>query len=840
MRQEGPLKQRKHFLSNLALQDELTLFRSMLEHVPVGIVLFDADLRVTAMNHLLVEMLDFPLDLFVPDMPTMERLAFFNAARGEYGPGDPHEQTRQRMERAYRGEAHRFTRERPNGTILEIIGAPLPGGGFVSIYTDITERERTAMAMREQALYLSSVLAHLPQGISVFDGQLRLKCWNDKLLEVLNLPPEGVYPDVPFEELIRYPARRGEFGPGDPETYVQQRRDWALRFEPHRLERQRPNGRTHLVEGQPMQADGRTVGFVTSYTDITENKAREAALAEKNALLQTLADNLPCGVSIFDKDLHLVLMNDEAIRLLGFTRALVDQRPHFADLARFNAERGEYGAVDVERFVAELTAKARHPTPHHMERVRPNGVVIDLVGAPIPHGGFVTIYSDVTEQRHAAQAIERLAHHDTLTGLANRYTLEARLDQLVADARRHGRRLAVLFLDMDNFKGINDSLGHGVGDEFLRATAHRLRETVRENDIVARLGGDEFVVVLPEVRQPQHALRVATKLLDRLAQPVELSGHVLHATTSIGICFYPQDGQDRGSLMQSADIAMYQAKSMGKGVYRCFDTTMMAVAAKRAALERALKQAVAQQQFEVHYQPLLDCRSGQVRGLEALIRWHGPEGQWIAPLDFIPLAEELGLINQIGEWVLHTACGALAAWHRQGFPQLAVSVNLSAVQLRNPQLPEQIAQVLRAHGLPGPSLTLEVTESVAMQDPQASIQRLEQIRALGVRLAMDDFGTGYSSLAYLQRLPLDCLKLDRTFVRDLETNPGDAAICTATIGLAHNLGLAVVAEGVETEGQHAFLQSLDCDMCQGYLFSRPLPLEALRQWLGSMPGCSAA
>jgi len=824
------LDPRKNFLGTLAPPDELKLFRDMLEHLPVGIALFDADLRVTAINHLLLRLLDFPPELFAPRLPTLEDLLYFNACRGEYGPGDPRELTRQRMDLARKREAHRFVRQRPGGAMIEVIGAPLPGGGFASIYTDITEREHNATAMHDQALYLTNVLAHLPQGISVFDEQLRLKCWNDKLLEVLDLPPEGVYPDVPFEDLIRYPAQRGEFGPGDPEAYVAQRREWALRFEPHRLERHRPNGRTHLVEGRPMQADGRTVGFITSYTDITENKAREATLAEKNELLQTLADNLPCGVSIFDKDLHLVLMNDEAIRLLGFTRELVDQRPHFSALARFNAERGEYGTVDVERFVAELTAKAQHPTQHHLERVRPNGTVIDIMGAPLPHGGFVSIYSDVTEQRQAAQAIERLAHHDTLTGLANRYTLEARLDQLVADARRHGRRLAVLFLDMDNFKGINDSLGHAMGDDFLRETARRLRDAVRANDIVARLGGDEFVVVLTEVDNPQHAINVASKLLEQLARPVVLAGHELRASTSIGICFYPEDGQDRGSLMQSADIAMYQAKGMGKGVYRCFDADMMALAARRAALERALKQAVAQQAFDVHYQPLLDCRGGQVRGLEALIRWRDPEGRWIPPLDFIPLAEELGLINQMGEWVLRTACAALAQWRQQGL-ELTVSVNLSAVQLRNPQLPEQIADALRTHGLPASALTLEVTESVAMQDPLASVRRLEQIRALGVRLAMDDFGTGYSSLAYLQRLPLDYLKLDRTFVQNLESSPGDAAICTATIGLAHHLGLAVVAEGVETEGQHAFLDSLGCDMCQGYLFSRPLPREDATAWL---------
>ena len=835
-----PLSQHKHFFSALDLQDELRLFRDMLEHVPVGIALFDPALRMLAVNRMAVEMLDFPLELFADRMPALEDLLYFNACRGEYGPGDPREQTNERMELARKREPHRFVRQRPGGITLEVIGAPLPGGGFVSIYTDITEREQTATALREQALYLGSVLAHLPQGISVFDEHLRLKCWNEKLLEVLGLPSEGVYPDVPFEDLIRYPALRGEFGPGDPELYVQQRREWALRFEPHRLERTRPTGRTHLVEGRPMQADGRTVGFVTSYTDITENKAREAALAEQNALLQTLADNLPCGVSVFDKNLRLVLMNDEAIRLLGFPPALVAQRPHFSDLARFNAERGEYGVVDVERFVAELTAKAQHPTHHQMERVRPNGVVINLVGAPIPHGGLVTLYSDVTEQRQAAQAIEHLAHHDTLTGLANRYTLEARLDQLVADARRHDRRLAVLFLDMDNFKGINDSLGHGVGDEFLRAIAQRLRAAVRDSDIVARLGGDEFVVVLTELQDPQHVLTVADKLITRLNAPVQLVGQELHASASIGICFYPQDGKDRGSLMQSADIAMYQAKHLGKGHYRCFDPAMMAMATRRAAMERALKETVSLKRFAVHYQPLLDCHTREVLGFEALVRWEYPAGQWIAPLDFIPLSEELGLIDQIGELVLLVACSALARWHREGRTHLGMSVNLSAVQLRNPRLPEQIAQVLQDHQLPGAALTLEVTESVAMQDPDACVQRLEEIRRLGVRLAIDDFGTGYSSLAYLKRLPLDSLKLDRSFVKDLETNPNDAAICTATISLAHHLGLAVVAEGVETEGQHAFLQSLGCDMCQGYLFSRPQPLEALRQWLGSQPGGAAA
>ncbi len=947
-----------HFASALVVDDELAVFRAMLDHLPVGISVFDRDFKLLVVNRLLVDMLDFPVDLFENRSPTLEELTLFNAQRGEYGPGDPHQQTRERMALAHKGEAHRFRRRRPNGRVFEIIGAPLPNGGFISIYTDITDQQRSEAALREQALYLSSVVDHLPQGISVFDDQLRLKCWNATLLEVLDLPPESVYVDVPFTDLLMFPALRGEYGPGDPAAHVARRRDMAIKFEPHRFQRTRPNGRTHLVEGRPMQMDGRTIGFVTSYTDITDSQRRESALAEKTALLQTLVENLPSGVSIFDRDLKLVLMNEQAIKLLGFTHEVLQQHPDFGGLARWNAMRGEYGEIDVERFMTDLLAKAAHPVPHRLERTRPDGTVIELRGAPMPHGGFVTIYTDITEQkaierelRHqsevfqtlvdnipggvtlfgadqqllaynkeyarlldfplelfegkptlerffrfnaargeygpgdpetqvqqllararkkephqfnrtrpngtilevrglpladgsfvtiytdvtqqhmAAEAIERLAHRDTLTGLANRYTLEARLDQLVADARRYSRRLAVMFLDMDNFKTINDTLGHAVGDQFLSVIAKRLSSTVRDNDIVARLGGDEFVVVLAEVTDPNDVTAVASKIIDVLSQPIETSKHSLRASASIGICFYPEDGEDRGALMQSADIAMYHAKKAGKGSFHFYDAAMMAVASARLESERALREAVEQQAFVLHYQPQLDHSGQHPVGVEALIRWQKPDGELVPPALFIPLAEEIGLINTIGEWALRKACHTMASWHQRGLSGLCVAVNLSAVQLGNPALPQHVASALRDSGLPSAALTLEITESVAMQDPQTSIQRLESIRELGVRLAIDDFGTGYSSLAYLKRLPLNYLKLDRAFVEDLEMDSNDAAICAATIGLAHNLGLSVVAEGVESAAQHQFLAALDCDTYQGYFFSRPLPEEQALVWL---------
>ena len=820
-----------HFSSALVANDGLAMYQAMLDHLPVGIAVFDREFRLIAINRLLIDMLDFPLTMFEGRLPTLEDLTLFNAMRGDYGAGDPHQQTFERMELARQRLAHRFKRVRPNGRVLEITGAPLPNGGFISIYTDITEQQHIEAALREQALYLKSVMDHLPQGISVFDAQLRLKCWNDTFLDVLNLPPEIAYPDVPFESLIMVPALRGEYGPGDPVEQVAQRRAMALEFKAHRFERTRPNGRTHLVEGRPMLMDGQTVGFVTSYTDITEQNATERELRRQSEVFQTLVDNIPGGVTLFGADHRLLVYNQEYARLLNFPPELFDDNPTLERFFRFNAERGEYGIGDAEAQVEQLLARAHQHLPHQFTRTRPNGSILDVRGLPLADGSFVTIYTDITEQHRAAEAIERLAHRDALTGLANRYTLEARLDQLVADARRHDRHLAVMFLDMDNFKAINDTLGHCVGDLFLQEIAQRLSTTVRDNDIVARLGGDEFVVVLADLDDPQDAADVATKIIDSLRQPISVDRHALRASVSIGICIYPQDGKDRGALMQSADIAMYHAKNAGKGVFHFFDAAMMTAATRRLALEHDLREAVSQQQFVLHYQPQLDATGQRATGVEALIRWQKPSGELVPPNDFIALAEELGLINEIGDWALQTACQTLARWRQCGLADLTIAVNLSAIQLRNAHLPQYISAALLESGLPGQALTLEITESVAMQDPQASIERLGLIRALGVRLAMDDFGTGYSSLAYLKRLPLDYLKLDRAFVQDLETDCNDAAICAATIGLAHNMGFTVIAEGVETQAQRLYLANLGCDAFQGYYFSRPLPEAAAFEWL---------
>ncbi len=819
------------FSPSLVAGDAMGMYQAMLDHLPVGVVMFDRDLCVVAINQRLIDLLELPQVMFEHGLPTLGEITSFNASRGEYGPGDPDRQTRERMALAHNRLAHRYQRIRPNGQALEIIGSPLPLGGFITIYNDITESYQTKQALREQALYLSSVVEHLPQGISVFDEHRQLKCWNANLLEMLQIPPASLSPDTRLDDLLAHLNPDDDNPLGDLPTQTVDQRALALQFQPHRFEHLRKNGRTHLVEGRPMVRDHRTVGFVTSYTDITEQKASQEGFRQQSILFQTLVDNVPGGVTLFGPQLELLAYNQEFVRLLDLPHELLAPKTPLESFFRFGASRGEFGAGEIDSVVARLMARARQHKPHKTKRVRPNGSILDIRGTPLPDGCFVTIYTDVTEHHRNAAAIERLAHSDMLTGLANRYTLEAKLDQLVANARRNEQRLAVMFLDIDNFKSINDTKGHGMGDQFLCEVAQRLSTAVRSNDIVARLGGDEFVVVLADMPCPQETSSIAAKIMLALNQPVTIGKNLLRTSASMGICFYPQDGADRGALMQSADIAMYHAKKSGKGVFHFFNADMLRAAEHRLAMEHALREAVQQQQFVLHFQPQIDALGKQVSGVEALVRWVNPSGELTLPEEFIALAEEIGLINEIGEWVLNNACQTLARWRQQGLPDITMAVNLSAIQLRNADLPQIIVNALTENGLPASALTLEITESVAMQDPLASIQRLGVIRDLGVQLAMDDFGTGYSSLAYLKRLPLNYLKLDRTFVQDLETDSTDATICMASIGLAHDLGLMVIAEGVETRGQHYYLANLGCNVYQGYYYSRPMPEAQAYEWI---------
>ena len=429
----------------------------------------------------------------------------------------------------------------------------------------------------------------------------------------------------------------------------------------------------------------------------------------------------------------------------------------------------------------------------------------------------------VAERRTAEENMRHLAQHDSLTGLPNRIMLLDRIDQAIAHAIRRHSQVAILFVDIDRFKIINDSLGHSVGDQFLIQVASMLRQNLREGDTVTRHGGDEFVIVLDDVAHCEDINTVAEKILKSMGRSFFVQGMQLHSTVSIGISLYPNDGMDVDTLLKNADIAMYRAKDLGRNNFVYFSSEMNARAVERLSMENRLRQARERGEFYLYYQPQYDARTGLVIGAEALIRWRNSEGEWVLPAVFVPLLEETGLIKSVGAWALGAACQQLAKWRAKGWNNLRMSVNISSRQISDPQLVEEVSRALEKHKLPPNKLELEITESLLVNQDIVTEETLQQLVDLGVRLAVDDFGTGYSSLSYLHQLSVNTLKIDRSFVKGIPANENSVAIARAIIGLGHSLHLDLIAEGVETEEQREYLLDLGCPLMQGNLLSNPVP-----------------
>jgi len=464
-----------------------------------------------------------------------------------------------------------------------------------------------------------------------------------------------------------------------------------------------------------------------------------------------------------------------------------------------------------------------------------DSIIVEMsLSASSQAGNVSTVWGvcrDITERKIAQHELFKLAHHDILTGLPNRVLLEDRLQQAKAFSNRMNCPFALLFLDLDRFKMINDTLGHSVGDELLRMVAARLKRTLRETDTVARIGGDEFIILLTSIKNDSDVTTLTDKILKSLTLPFNLRDHELFISTSLGVCMYPDDGEDTEEMMKKADIAMYHAKSLGRNNAQFYNDDMDQNASRRFVISNSLRRGLEQNEFRVYYQPKVDVVSGRIVAMEALVRWEHPELGLLSPVEFIQLAEENGLIMQLGEWVLRESCVQNVRWQDEGILDLRVAVNLSGYQLQHTALLATIRRVLKETGMLPEHLELEITESVIMQNPDFAVSVLSVISDLGIHISIDDFGTGYSSLSHLKRFSVNTLKIDKSFVRDVEISSTDAAIATAIIAMGNSLKLNVIAEGVETQAQYDFLKENNCDQVQGYLFCRPLPPDELIEML---------
>jgi diguanylate cyclase (GGDEF)-like protein/PAS domain S-box-containing protein len=672
---------------------------------------------------------------------------------------------------------------------------------------------KTAVANAEQAdTRLREALDILPQGIVFLDAEGRYILWNRQYADIYKRSADLFRPGAKLADTLRIGIARGDYPDaiGREEEWLQQR--LSLLANPRgRHEQCLSDGRWIMIE-ERRTSDGGVIGL---RVDITEMKRREASF-------RLLFDGNPVPMFVCAlEDRRILAVNDAAVDHYGHDRAAL--------LAMTLNEIESGDAFDFHDTDAD---DAEDDAGRTWEHRKADGKIIDVAvfSRLLTHDEMPAVLiaaMDITERKRAEARIAFMAHHDALTALPNRVLLRERMEEMLARVQRGSGGVAALCIDLDGFKSVNDALGHSFGDLLLQMVARRLQGVAREEDCVARLGGDEFAILVADVATPEQVSAFAQRLLEVIAQPYDLDGHLLSVGGSVGIALAPGDASDADRLLKSADMALYRAKADGRGTFRFFEPDMDARVQARHRLEVDLRAALQSGGLELHYQPLVDLRSGEVTAFEALIRWPHPERGMIPPVEFIPVAEETGLIAPLGAFVLRQACADAARWPRN----VKVAINLSPLQFRHGNLLVQVMDALKTSGLSPQRLELEITETLLLEKSEHVLATLHALRALGVRISMDDFGTGYSSLSYLRSFPFDKIKIDRSFVHDLDANADSQAIVRAIVSLGTSLGITITAEGVETESDLARLQAEGCNEGQGYLFSKARPAKEIFQYL---------
>jgi diguanylate cyclase (GGDEF)-like protein len=795
------------------------LLSEILENIVAGICVWDADLRLVTWNSSYRNINVIPDNVLRVGIRLAEVLDNCAPLRDDSRTGEELEVLTRKMLK----EKGRLDLDRPlaDGRIISVNFHAFSDGRWLAIYRDVTDR-------RQAVRRLDASINSMPHGFSIWDEERRLALWNNRYLDISRARDEQLRKGMTLAELVEVVIGAGlDRDRPTAEVYELYRRIFDETAKPGTI-----RAYERIIHGRTINSTyTRTagVGWVVTHEDITDHKAqlhlaaeREAALQQQNIRFDAAINNMPLSLSMFDSNYRMVICNRNYARIYNLPPELIRPGTLLADIIEYRRTQGTHPADKHADYFAHRLAIVRAGKEDTSTVELQNGRTVMIRHQPMADGGWVSTQEDITEQRHSEARINHLARHDPLTDLPNRSHFREQMQ--LAEARiRRGEAMAVLCVDLDHFKGVNDTLGHLVGDAVLEMVAERLKSSVREGDVVGRLGGDEFAVLQGSLTSPDDGAVLARRIVEAIAEPFNVQGHHILIGASIGIAVAPADGRDTDTLMKNADLALYRAKGEGRGACRFFEPGMDAAIQERRTIEVGLRLALARGELRLVYQPLLSLDSNRITGLEALLRWDHPERGTVAPDQFVPVAEETGLIIPIGEWVLREACKTAASWPEE----ITVAVNLSPIQFKNRNLIGHVTDAIADAGISPSRLEIEVTESLLLSDGDLTIKALHQLRKLGVRISMDDFGTGYSSLSHLRSFPFDKIKIDRSFVRDLASKGDSLALVKAVIGLGHSLGIATTAEGVETEAQLDMVRQQGCSEVQGFLFSPPLPAAAV-------------
>ncbi len=775
-----------------------------------GLIMYDAESRVVVCNERFLNLYDLDPDVVKPGVSHRAVLDHW-ISRGNL-PGMPADEFHDsRLEDVRTRRAKSLLVMRYDGRMVQSVSRFLPDGGWVTVHEDVTERLQYEETLRQQNFILDAALENMAHGLAFYDSDMRLRVCNTTYRKIYRLSPEETRPGTHLAELVEHSMANGAFASEySPQQILESARARIANCDSSPMRRRMSNDTVVSVRYCALP-DG---GFVATYEDITEREHAIEQLSEQYRRFDAALNNMSQGLCMLDASLRVIVCNRRYIEMYGLSPDIVKPGVSMREIMEHSCELGILSNTTGARLYADYVERLREGE-HTLHRHLNDGRIIKLNHKRMEHGGWVVTYEDVTE-RHKAQArVAHMAQHDSLTDLPNRTLFREKMGEGLNQVAIAGGAMAVLCFDLDNFKTVNDRLGHAAGDRLLRWVAARLKDNVGEHDTVARLGGDEFAI-LQRGPQPRAAEELARRLVEIIGHPPPLESQSVRVGVSVGIAIAPDHGLDADELMKCADLALYQAKARGRGVYQLFEPEMEEEAQSRHALEQDLAGALERREFHLVFQPQMRLDSSELTGFEALLRWKHPSRGLVSPAEFIPLAEENGLIVPIGEWVLRTACAAAAPW-----PGVTLAVNLSPVQFRSRGLVAMVTSALADAGLPPQRLELEVTETALLDDSEATIEILHQLRALGVRVSLDDFGVGYSSLSYLRKFPFDRIKIDRSFVGTLGESPESVAIVRTIASLGSVLGVETTAEGVETEAQLDFVRACGCTAVQGYYFGKP-------------------